>query len=72
MFVMDKDGEKKYQYRKMLKYYKYKKYELGSFSRCALVLWNSLPPVLRLASTVPGFKSGLKTYPCKRAYNFQT
>jgi len=71
--VVDKDEEKRYQYKKMLvtKDYNYKKYGLRCFSRCAPVLWNALPPEIRLASTFPAFKSGLKTFLFKRTYDTQ-
>jgi len=41
-----------------------------SFSVCAPVVWNSLPPEIQLCSCLKTFKSKLKTFLFRRAFNF--
>jgi len=40
-----------------------------SFSVCAAVVWNSLPPDIQLCSCLKTFKSKLKTFLFRRAFN---
>ena len=49
--------------------YNLKSYGLRAFSIMALKLWNDLPMEIRSISNINIFKSKLKTYPFKKAYN---
>jgi len=47
----------------------YTVYASRSFSVCAPVVWNSLPPEIQLCSCLKPFKSKLKTFLFRRAFN---
>ena len=49
--------------------YRLKSYGGRSFSACAPELWNSLPSSIRSAASLSSFKSSLKTYLFKSAFN---
>ena len=49
--------------------YKLKSYGGRSFTCVASMIWNDLPDNLRSATSLTAFKSGLKTYLFKDAYN---